>query len=52
MKVPIVEDTLHDILLDPALKSDEIHPNAQGYERLAAAIAHEVEPLIKARRRR
>jgi len=52
MKIPIVEDTLHDILLDPALKSDTIHPNAQGYERLAAAIAHEVEPLIKARRRR
>lgn len=52
MKVPVVEDTLHDILLDPALKSDEIHPNAQGYERLAAAVAHEVEPLIKARRRR
>jgi len=51
MKIPIVEDTLHDILLDPALKSDEIHPNAQGYERLAAAVAHEVEPLIKARRR-
>jgi len=52
MKVPIVEDTLHDILLAPALKSDTIHPNAQGYERLATAIAHEVEPLIKARRRR
>jgi len=50
-KVPVVADTLHDILLDPALKSDTIHPNAQGYERLAKAVAAEVEPLIKARRR-
>ena len=50
-KVPVLTDTLHDILLDPALKSDTIHPNAQGYERLAKAVAAEVEPLIKARRR-
>jgi lysophospholipase L1-like esterase len=42
---------LHDILLDPALKSDTIHPNAQGYEQLAAAVADEVKPLIKAHRR-
>jgi lysophospholipase L1-like esterase len=52
MKIPLVEGALHDILLDPALKSDQIHPNAQGYERLAAAVADEVEPLLKARRRR
>lgn len=51
-KVPLVEGALHDILLDPALKSDEIHPNAQGYERLADAVADEVKPLIKERKRR
>jgi acyl-CoA hydrolase len=50
-KVPVLTDTLHDILLDPALKSDTIHPNAQGYEALAKAVAAEVQPLIKARRR-
>jgi acyl-CoA hydrolase len=50
-KVPVVKDTLHDILTDPALKSDQIHPNAEGYEQLAAAVADEVAPLIKAHRR-
>ncbi len=48
--VPVVEDVLPEILLDPRLKSDEIHPNAAGYERLAAAVADEVEPLLDARR--
>jgi acyl-CoA hydrolase len=51
LKVPLVKDALHDILLDPALKSDTIHPNAQGYEQLAAAVADEVEPLIQAHRK-
>jgi acyl-CoA hydrolase len=51
-KVPVVEDALHDILTDPALKSDQIHPNAQGYEQLAEAVADEVKPLIKAHRKR
>lgn len=48
--VPVVEDVLPEILLDRRLKSDEIHPNAAGYERLAAAVADEVEPLLEARR--
>ena len=48
--VPVVEDVLPEILLDRRLKSDEIHPNAAGYERLAAAVADEVEPLLDARR--
>jgi acyl-CoA hydrolase len=51
-KVPVVGDALHDILTDPALKSDQIHPNAQGYEQLAEAVADEVKPLIKAHRKR
>ncbi len=48
--VPVVEDVLPEILLDRRLKSDEIHPNAAGYERLAAAVADQVEPLLDARR--
>jgi lysophospholipase L1-like esterase len=48
--VPVVEDVLPEILLDRRLKSDEIHPNAAGYARLAAAVADEVEPLLEARR--
>ncbi|HXO19834.1 MAG TPA: GDSL-type esterase/lipase family protein [Thermoanaerobaculia bacterium] len=50
-RTPIVEDVLSNILRDPALKSDEIHPNARGYEKLAAAVAETVEPLVAARRR-
>ena len=49
--VPVVEETLGEILRDRSLKSDEIHPNARGQQVLAAAIAEEIEPLIKARRK-
>ncbi|HEX2254803.1 MAG TPA: GDSL-type esterase/lipase family protein [Thermoanaerobaculia bacterium] len=49
--LPVVEDVLGDILTDRALKSDAIHPNAAGYDRLARAVADEVEPLLAARRR-
>lgn len=48
--VPVVDDALGDILLDPALKSDPIHPNAQGQVVLAEAVADEIEPLIEARK--
>jgi lysophospholipase L1-like esterase len=50
--VPLVEDALPDILSDRSLKADEIHPNAAGHDRLAEAVAEEVEPLIEARRAR
>jgi acyl-CoA thioesterase I len=49
--VPVVEDAVGEILRDRALKSDTIHPNAQGQKVLAEAIADEIEPLIKARRK-
>jgi acyl-CoA thioesterase I len=50
-RVPVVDGVLRDILADRSLKSDEIHPNAAGYAKLAAAVAHEVRPLIAKRRR-
>lgn len=48
--VPVLEDTLGDILTDAGLKADPIHPNARGHEVLAEALAEEIEPLIEARR--
>ena len=50
--VPVVEDAVGEILRDAALKSDTIHPNAQGQKLLAEAVAGEIEPLIAARRKR
>lgn len=37
--LPIENEALNDILRDTALKSDQIHPNAAGYRRLAHAVA-------------
>ncbi len=47
---PLVADALPDILADPSLKADEVHPNAAGHRRLAEEIAAVVRPLIDARR--
>lgn len=38
-RLPYLDDTLSDILRDNSLKSDSIHPNAAGYQQLAAALA-------------
>ena len=37
--VPLEEETITDVLRDNALKSDPIHPNAEGYRRIAQALA-------------
>jgi len=37
--IPFARDALTKILVEPALKSDFIHPNARGYRLLAEAIA-------------
>jgi len=34
------DEILPDVISDSALKSDQIHPNAEGYRRIAAAIYH------------
>jgi acyl-CoA thioesterase-1 len=47
---PRVDDALADILATPALKADEVHPNAAGHRQLAEAVAEVVRPLIQARR--
>jgi acyl-CoA thioesterase-1 len=39
MDLPIEQDALAEILTDSALKSDPIHPNADGYARLAERVA-------------
>ena len=36
--LPLVGDAVADILGDSSLRSDRVHPNAQGYARLAAAV--------------
>jgi acyl-CoA thioesterase-1 len=46
--VPMVEDVLGEILVDPSLKSDPIHPNTRGHEMLAETVAETVQPLLKA----
>lgn len=38
-KLPLVANVFADVLSDPALKADAIHPNAHGYRRLAEGIA-------------
>ena len=41
--VPLEDEALADIIGDAALRSDRVHPNAEGYRRLAAAVADLLE---------
>jgi lysophospholipase L1-like esterase len=43
----LITGTLKGILNDPALKSDEIHPNARGYALMAERIAGPLQKLLK-----
>jgi len=38
-KVLLVKRVFADVLSDPALKSDQIHPNAEGYRKLAEGVS-------------
>ena len=49
--VPVIRDVLPRLLLDRRYKSDAIHLNAAGYERLAEEVAQRVEPPCAAGRR-
>ena len=46
-KALLVEGVLSGILRDPALKSDEIHPNARGYDLMAERISGPLGKLIR-----
>ena len=43
----LVQDVLDDILSDPKLKSDEIHPNAKGYAIMAERIDKPLRSLLR-----
>jgi len=43
----LIPKTLKGILTDPALKSDEIHPNAKGYAIMAERVTGPVAKLIR-----
>jgi lysophospholipase L1-like esterase len=43
----LVPDLLDGILANPSLKSDEIHPNARGYELMAERIAGPCRKLLR-----
>lgn len=42
-KLPLVAGVLAETLSDPALKADPIHPNADGYRKLADGIAEQLQ---------
>jgi lysophospholipase L1-like esterase len=43
----LIPDMLDGILSNPSLKSDEIHPNAKGYQLMAERVAGPYRKLIK-----
>lgn len=47
--VPVIEDVFSDILSQPELCADKIHPNAAGYRRMAAGIHSALQRLGLAR---
>ncbi len=43
----LVDRTLKGILTDPALRSDQIHPNARGYDLMAQRMTEPLKELVK-----
>jgi lysophospholipase L1-like esterase len=46
-----VPNVLSGILTSPELKSDEVHPNARGYQLMADRIAGPLQKLLRAAKR-
>ena len=46
-RAAFVPNILDGILTSPTLRSDYLHPNDAGYERIAARLLNVVEPLVK-----
>lgn len=44
-KVPLIEDAVADVISDPQLKGDPLHPNAAGHARLAEEIYAELKAV-------
>jgi lysophospholipase L1-like esterase len=45
LNIPLVEDILGELLANRQFKSDQIHPNAEGYRKLAEAVADKLIEL-------
>jgi len=43
----LIAGTLHGILTDPKLRSDEIHPNARGYDLMAQRMSEPFQKLMR-----
>jgi len=43
--VPLIEDSIADVLSDPKLKGDPLHPNAAGHELLSEKIFRELQKI-------
>ena len=43
--VPVIDEVFADVLSDPALRADNIHPNAEGYRRMAVGIHDRLQSL-------
>lgn len=44
-QVALIEDAMADVLSDPQLKVDQLHPNAEGHARLADEIHEELKEI-------
>jgi lysophospholipase L1-like esterase len=44
-QVPLIEDAIPEVLSDPQLKGDPLHPNVQGHELLAGKIFEELRAI-------
>lgn len=48
-QVPLIEDAIADVLSDPLLKVDQLHPNAAGHQKLTEKILEELRNIGLAR---